>query len=96
MHTTQPRTCCLDSDAPPLPWQTSDNFQKLATGELGFGYKGSIFHREQECFSANGPGVHCVQKAHPLLLHAGVIPNFMIQGGDFTNSKFQQLLSACM
>ena len=49
MHATQPRTCRSASDAPLLPWQTSDNFQKLATGELGFGYKGSIFHREQEC-----------------------------------------------
>ena len=60
MHATQPRTCCSASDAPLLPRQTSDNFQKLATGELGFGYKGSIFHREQECFFVKGPGVHCV------------------------------------
>ena len=62
--------------------RTAENFRALCTGEKGFGYKGSAFHR-----CAIRICVIYAMNLFYIIYIIRVIPNFMCQGGDFTRGN---------
>jgi peptidyl-prolyl cis-trans isomerase B (cyclophilin B) len=104
-------TCCIDGRELQVPtrWATSlkmngmvDNCRALATGEKGFGYEGSTFHRVIEQFMIQGgdftagDGTGGKSSMHPIeqSVYVDMLTRIIVYGAKFADENFKLKVSS--